>query len=78
MSEPNTEKNIKDQVNSYVILMILQRLDDKHPGLIKDILNGVKADFSASKEQTGEHPMVSSIFNETIKFLERANSKNNS
>jgi len=77
MPETTKEKDIKTQVNSYVLLMILQRIDDKYPDFIRDILEGAKSDYAASKEQINAPPAVSLVFEETIKFLEQANSKNN-
>lgn len=67
------ETEIKLQAVSYVLLCILQRLDEAQPGLITDVLSGVRADREASFEQS---PVGLPIFDEAIKFLERANKQN--
>ncbi|CAI9120500.1 hypothetical protein [Brytella acorum] len=63
----------KLQAMSYVFLCILQRLDEAQPGLIADVLGGVRADREASLAQS---PAALPIFDEAIKFLERANQQN--
>lgn len=63
----------KLQAMSYVLVCILQRLDEAQPGLITDVLSGVRADREASLAQS---PVSLPIFDEAIKFLERANQRN--
>jgi hypothetical protein len=62
----------KLQAISYVLLCILQRLDEAQPGLITDVLSGVRADREASLAQS---PVALPIFDEAIKFLERASQR---
>ncbi|MCQ9155841.1 hypothetical protein [Acidomonas methanolica] len=62
----------KLQAMSYVLLCILQKLDEAQPRLITDVLNGVRADQEASLAQS---PVAQPIFDEAIRFLERANQR---
>lgn len=57
---------------SYVLLNLLQRLDQKEPGLIDELLAGARGDFEASKAKADLPPAVPAVFEETIAFLERA------
>ncbi|ACI50758.1 hypothetical protein Gdia_0974 [Gluconacetobacter diazotrophicus PA1 5] len=73
MSKELGKTQIKLQAVSYVLLCILQKLDEAQPDLITDVLSGVRADREASFEQS---PVGLPIFDEAIKFLERANKQN--
>jgi hypothetical protein len=63
----------KLQALSYVLLCVLQRLDEAQSGLITHVLSGVRADREASLAQSSDGLR---IFDEAIKFLERANRQN--
>ncbi|WP_058987339.1 hypothetical protein [Acetobacter senegalensis] len=72
MPEDVSEATIKAQAYSYIMLCLLQRLERREPGLINDLLDGIKADYEASKTHAQNRPPVSLIFEEAISFLARA------
>lgn len=67
-----TKPEAKAYASSYILLSLLQRMDQKEPGLIDELLAGAKGDFAASKANADLPPPVPQIFEETIAFLERA------
>lgn len=72
MPDNVSEATIKAQAYSYIMLCLLQRLERREPGLINDLLDGIKADYEASKTHAQNGPPVSLIFEEAIAFLARA------
>lgn len=72
MSKELTKAEAKAFAGSYVLLSLLQRMDQKEPGLIDELLAGAKGDFEASMANANLPPAVPQIFEETIAFLERA------
>lgn len=72
MSVELTKAEAKAYASSYVLLSLLQRMDQKEPGLIDELLAGAKGDFDASRANADLPPAVPQIFKETIAFLERA------
>ena len=72
MSKELTKAEAKAYASSYVLLSLLQRMDQKDPGLIDELLAGAKGDFEASKADANLSPAVPQIFEETIALLERA------
>ncbi|RDS79706.1 hypothetical protein DWU98_16715 [Dyella monticola] len=72
MSKDFTKTDAKAYACSYILLSLLQRMDQKEPGLIDDLLLGAKGDFEAFKRQADLPSSVPQIFEETIAFLERA------
>ena len=67
-----TKQEAKAYASSYILLSLLQRMDQKEPGLIDELMAGAKGDFAASKANTDLPSAVPQIFEETIAFLERA------
>ncbi|RDS82003.1 hypothetical protein [Dyella psychrodurans] len=67
-----TRADVKAHACSYILLSLLQRMDQKEPGLIGDLLAGAKGDFEASQSQNDLPPPVSMIFQEAIAMLTRA------
>ena len=72
MSKEFTKAEAKAFASSYILLSLLQRMDQKEPGLIDELLAGAKGDFEASMANADLPPAVPRIFEETIAFLERA------
>ncbi|GLQ99242.1 hypothetical protein GCM10007863_36620 [Dyella mobilis] len=72
MSRELTKPEAKAYASSYILLSLLQRMDQKEPGLIDELLAGAKGDFAASQANADLPPAVPQIFEETIAFLERA------
>lgn len=58
---------------SYILLSLLQRMDQKEPGLIEELIAGAEGDFAASQLQDDLPPPIPLIFRETIAILKRAN-----
>lgn len=67
-----TKLEAKAYASSYILLSILQRMDQKEPGLIDELMAGAKGDFEASMANADLPPAVPQIFEETMAFLERA------
>lgn len=72
MTQEFSKADAKAYASSYVLLSLLQRMDQKEPGLIDELLAGARSDFEASKAKTDLPPAIPAIFEETIAFLERA------
>lgn len=65
-------KNPKADASSYILTALLQRLEQIHPGLIKDIHDGVKSDQAAIQDDILDYDYIQNIFDETFQILERA------
>lgn len=76
MSKEFSESQIRLQALSYILEIVLQRLDTREPGFIKELLDGVKADRDSSLALPHVDLPVPAIFNEAVRILERANSHN--
>lgn len=61
---------------AYVLHALLQRLELKNPGLVLDLLNGVRGDQSAVRAQGSVAEPVEQIFSEAISLLERCYRQN--
>ncbi len=75
MSEEIKLAEVKAQAISYLLLGLLQRLDREQPGLIDELLSGVKADRDAALAGRDVPKRVPAIFDEAIRYLERANNQ---
>ena len=73
MPKDFTKADAKAYSCSYILLALLQRMDQKEPGLIDELLTGAKDDLEASKAQKDLPLSVHMIFDETIALLVRAN-----
>jgi hypothetical protein len=73
MQRDFTRTDAKAQACSYILLSLLQRMDQQEPGLIDELLAGAKGDFEASQSQRDLPQPVPMIFQEAIVFLTRAN-----
>ncbi|WP_417508542.1 hypothetical protein [Methylophaga sp.] len=56
----------------YILTGLLQRLEKTNPGLIKDMIEGVKSDQASVSNQISEKDKIDSVFKETLATLERA------
>ncbi len=56
----------------YLLTGLLQRMDKENPGLIKNMIEGVKSDQAAIPKNTTEKEHVSEICKEALVLLERA------
>ena len=68
-----THMNAKVDACSYILIMLLQRLEKLQPGLLNEMIAGVEGDRSAipSGIANGEH--IDAIFEETLRMLRQAN-----
>jgi hypothetical protein len=73
MQSDFTRTDAKAQACSYILLSLLQRMDQQEPGLIDELLAGAKGDFEASRSQGDLPHPVPMIFQEAIALLTRAN-----
>ena len=60
----------------YILHMLLQRLEAKHPGLVQELLDGAKADQTAFSAQDKKLEGVSQIFDEAIAILALVQAQN--
>ena len=58
----------------YILTVLLQRMETEKPGLIPEIIDGIKSDQSNMSENINNKEHVESIFNEALTMLERAHS----
>lgn len=63
----------KSGASLYILTGLLQRLEKTNPGLIKDMIEGVKSDQASIPNEIPEKEKIESVFNETLLTLERAN-----
>ncbi len=57
----------------YILTGLLQRLEKTNPGLIKDMIEGVKSDQASVLNKIPEKEKIDNIFKETLATLEQAN-----
>jgi hypothetical protein len=57
---------------TYILHMLLQRLEAQQPGLVQNMLLGAKADLASFNGQENKHEPASKVFNEAISILEVA------
>lgn len=72
MTHAFTKTDAKVHSTSYILLCLLQRMDQREPGLIEQMIAGAEGDFAASRLQEDLPAAVPLIFEETIAFLKRA------
>ena len=58
------------QAHDYLLICILQRLEEKYPGFVEELSEGVRADMSAS--QVGPKDSAFGVFNEAQAMVDRA------
>jgi hypothetical protein len=74
MSATFTETDAKTAACRYVLLMLLQRLDPKYPGLIDDLLQGAIADYAAIEANGKLDDPLQMVLSETKALLQQAGS----
>ena len=74
MSAEFTETDAKPAACRYILLMLLQRLDPKYPGLIDDMLQGAIADFAAMEANGKLTDPLRRVLSETKGLLQQAGS----
>ena len=57
---------------SYVLLMLLQRLEAKHGGLLDELIAGARADQAAMEAAGAMTAPVQNIFSEALTLLRQA------
>lgn len=81
----NTKENMEIEIANvkakqgaciYILHMLLQRLEETHSGITKDMLNGAKADFSAVEAQGAATDSAIRRFEAAIEILELINAQN--
>ena len=67
-------ENIKADVAAYILIVLLQRLETKHPGILQEMLEGIQSDQAAlsGDKVAGEH--AGRVFQEAIALMTRAKS----
>ncbi|MBE1159063.1 hypothetical protein [Dyella acidiphila] len=73
MSREFTKADAKAYACSYLLLTLLQRMDQREPGLIESLIAGAEGDFAACRLQEDLPPAVPLIHQETLALLNRAN-----
>jgi hypothetical protein len=74
---PEGERMDKAKVDAYgyLLTLLLQRLEDKLPGLIEQMSAGVRSDMAAIDDEILDREHVEAIFAEAMKLLKRATGK---
>ncbi len=62
---------------TYILHMLLQRLEITQPGIVEELLNGAKADQAAFNAQETKPENAVQIFKEAIAALELIYAQNN-
>lgn len=78
MAESFTAADAKAGACAYVLHCLLQRLELQSPGLVLDLLNGVKADQVAIQNNQSLSVSVKQVFSEAVDLLERCHAQNQS
>ena len=65
-------KNAKTDACIYLLLGLLQRLELQSPGLLKEMINGLKGDQLSLPNDAPEKEHIEQIFIESLNILERA------
>lgn len=76
MESEFTAADAKAGACTYLLHGLLQRLELKNPGLVLDLLEGVKGDQSAVRAQGSVAEPLERIFMEAIALLERCHGQN--
>jgi len=66
------QRNAQVAACSYLLVMILQRLDGQQHGFIGELVAGVEADRLAIPAHAHDRKFVEQIFGETLKILRQA------
>jgi len=75
MNRKPKEPNVKAEACSYILVMLLQRLEVKHPELMEEMNSGVSADQSAI-ESTGQmNGHAQKVCEEAQRILAQAKSR---
>ena len=67
-------KDSKANASLYLITMLVQRMENDKPGMIKEMIEGVKNDKANIDESTPNKDHIEAVFEEALTLLERANS----
>jgi len=76
MTTEFTAADAKVGACAYILHGLLQKLEQQSPGLVLELLNGVKADQSAVLAQGEAAEPVKRIFAESVVLLERCHAQN--
>lgn len=74
MSAKSTATDPTTAACRYILLMLLQRLDPKYPGLIDEMLQGATADFAAIEANGKLDDSLRKVLAETTTLLHQADS----
>ena len=72
MTTERADGEVKASACSYVMLMLLQRLEPTQKGLIDELIAGASADESAVEKSGSMTEPIQKVFSETLKFLRQA------
>ena len=64
--------NPKNDACVYILTALLQRLDNSNPGIITDILEGIKTDRSSIPKNIENKEYIESIYIDALSIMERA------
>ncbi|WP_342619773.1 hypothetical protein [Rhodoferax sp. GW822-FHT02A01] len=65
-------EEVKASACSYVMLMLLQRLESSQKGFIDEMIAGALADKSAVDESGSMTESIQNVFTETLRLLRQA------
>ena len=64
--------NSKTDACSYLLVCLLQRLDDNQAGFITELKDGVQADMNSALSNSNTSEAAKNVFPEALKILEQA------
>lgn len=65
-------ENIKADAASYLLTVMLQHLEVKHPGMLQEMIEGVQSDQSVLTGEASENEHIQQVFQEALGMLTRA------
>lgn len=67
-------ENVKADTASYILTVLLQRLEAKHPGMLQEMVGGIQSDQSALSGEASASEHIGLVFQEALGLLTRAKS----
>lgn len=79
MSTELSRADAKAYACSYILVGLLQRINEQQPGLIGDLIAGVESDYAAIQAQGNRNipDAVPAIFAEALAILRKSNGQDN-
>ena len=67
-----SNKDPKVDAIRYILFGLIQRLEENQPGLLEDMIEGIKGDQQSSNPPEDKEEHINQVFTEALKTLEQA------